>query len=81
MKTKTIFLIIKDLKKFGGGRKRFQYSSAYVRADAERLKRLAAIECLISASDQVAFKFLEIFPSKSLQILILFIFSQRESNL
>ncbi|XP_017783693.1 PREDICTED: uncharacterized protein LOC108567598 [Nicrophorus vespilloides] len=42
----------KDLRRSGGGRKRFCRSTDYAHADADQLKRSAAVECLKSASDQ-----------------------------
>lgn len=44
------------MKKFGGSRKRFRSSSdwwQYIQTEAEKLKRSAAVECLMSASEQV----------------------------
>lgn len=45
----------KEVKRSSGGRKRFRRSSDWWRhaqADAEQIKRSAAVECLMSASDQ-----------------------------
>ncbi|KAF5269358.1 hypothetical protein FQA39_LY08750 [Lamprigera yunnana] len=46
---------IKEVRRSGSGRKRFRCFSEwreYAQTDAEQLKRSAAIECLMSASDQ-----------------------------
>lgn len=44
------------MRKSGAGRKRLRQSNGwwgYEEADADKLKRTAAVECLMSASDQV----------------------------
>jgi hypothetical protein len=54
------FVFLQEVRRSGGGRKRVRRSSdwwKHAQADAEKLKRSAAVECLMSASEQVGFSF------------------------
>jgi hypothetical protein len=59
------FVFLQEVRRSGGGRKRVRRSSdwwKHAQADAEKLKRSAAVECLMSASEQVGFSLVFFFP-------------------